>query len=828
MPPISLLALQADLRRAAAFFDAGQYGACRALLENLARLDDAPLQGRVRIAHALGVVAQREGDLAAARRHYDAALAFSPNDSETHVDRAMLLIAEGEHRPGFEEYEWRLLREGCIRLRHVRAPLRRWAGGPLPASEALLLHAEQGFGDTLLFLRHLPAVRARIGPGVPLCLAVPPPLRRLVSEAFLKQRPDLRPCRVVSFREPLPFDWGLRWQCPLLSLPHALGLGPNQEALFSAADSYLVPPSPLRWRTARGRPRIGLVWRAGAETEGGRYRSLPLDALLPLADLPAEWIGLQQEATGDELALLHHAFHGRDASPACRDFLETADLLAALDLLVTNDTAAAHLAGAIGLPAYVLLPRAASWRWPEGFENGQSVERTPWHPSLRLFRQREHGDWAAPVAAVKAALAERFAGRWPTPEAVAAAPRVPTPPEDRELALIAAQTRHERGDYPGVRTELEPCLARHPGHAPLLRALGMATAHTGEPARALRLFRRALKLEPTNPDLHFSLAFLRLSQGNFRKGFAEYEWRFDRQNCLEALCIEAPLWDGLPLDASQPLLVHCEQGLGDAIQFIRLLPWAKARAATLHLVCSASLLRLFRASPLLDGVAGYVTDGGTLPKHAFQCPLLSLARLSGLRLETVAALPPVPYLRAPDDDAPPLPPQSGSRLRVGLVWKSRLFDTTGRGKSLPLAALLPLAGVPGIEWVSLQKERSEEEAALLASRFGIAPGQGRDLGPTFADFAATAQAIGALDLVIACDTAAAHLAGALGKPVWVPLQKAPDWRWLAPGVYPGGDDRSPWYPTMRLFRQREHGDWSLPVRAMTEALSSYPSSKGTP
>jgi len=823
MPPLSLLALQADLRRAAAHFDAGQYGACRALLETLARLDDAPLQGRVRIAHALGVVAQREGDLASARRHYDAALALSPNDAEAHVDRAMLLIAEGEHGPGFEEYEWRLLREGCIKLRHVRAPLRRWAGGPLPASEALLLHAEQGFGDTLLFLRHLPAVRARIGPGVRLCLAVPAPLRRLVSEAFLKQHPGLQPCRVVSFREPLPFDWGLRWQCPLLSLPHVLGL--EQKALFSAAEAYLVPPSPLRCHAFKveGRPRIGLVWRAGAETEGGRYRSLPLDALLPLAALPAEWIGLQQEATGDELALLHHAFHGRDASPACRDFLETADLLAALDLLVTNDTAAAHLAGAIGLPAHVLLPRAASWRWPEGF--GED-EKTPWYPSLRLFRQRDHGDWAAPVAAVKEALEHRFAGRWPTPQAVAAAPRLPTPPEDRELALIAAQARHERGDYPGVRAALEPCVARHPGHAPLLRALGMAMAHTGEPARALRLFRRALKREPTNPDLHFSLAFLRLSQGNFRKGFAEYEWRFDRQNCLEALCIEAPLWDGQPLDASQPLLVHCEQGLGDAIQFIRLLPWAKARAAQVHLVCSASLLRLFRASPLLDGVAGYVTDGGTLPKHAFQCPLLSLARLSGLRLETVAALTPVPYLRAPDDGAPALPPRQGDALRVGLVWKSRLFDTTGRGKSLPLDALLPLAEVPGIEWVSLQKERSEEEAALLASRFGMPPGQ--DLGPTFADFAATAQAIGTLDLVIVCDTAAAHLAGALGKPVWVPLQKAPDWRWLAPGVYSGGDDRSPWYPTMRLFRQREHGEWGDPVRAMAEALSSPSTSKETP
>jgi hypothetical protein len=216
---------------------------------------------------------------------------------------------------------------------------------------------------------------------------------------------------------------------------------------------------------------------------------------------------------------------------------------------------------------------------------------------------------------------------------------------------------------------------------------------------------------------------------------------------------------------------------------------------------------LLRLTEALSGVGTVVTGGDALPDFDFHCPLLSLPHVFGTTPETIPAS--VPYLAPPKDAIAAWERRlsAGARLKIGLVWSGNPANRMNPSRSIPFAALRPLWQVPGVCWYSLQ-------VGPPAAEIGLAPqGVIEDLSPFLTDFAETAAAICQLDLVISVETAVAHLAGALGRPVWVPLTVIPAWRWML------GRDDSPWYPTMRLFRQRTPGDWSPVVEALAERLT---------
>ncbi|HLB79435.1 MAG TPA: glycosyltransferase family 9 protein, partial [Dongiaceae bacterium] len=219
--------------------------------------------------------------------------------------------------------------------------------------------------------------------------------------------------------------------------------------------------------------------------------------------------------------------------------------------------------------------------------------------------------------------------------------------------------------------------------------------------------------------------------------------------------------------------------------------------------CPTALVRLFKALP---GIAEVVANGAILPAFDLHAPLMSLARLLGTTLATIPAA--VPYLAAPAARfVLPVPP--GTRLKVGIAWAGRPEHKNDRNRSCPVEHFLALAGRPGVALYSLQKgERAGDIAAAVAA------GRVVDLGPRIEDFADTAAAIARLDLVIGVDTAVAHLAGALGRPLWVALPFMPDWRWLLER------EDSPWYPTARLFRQRRRGDWADVFARIAAALDA--------
>jgi tetratricopeptide (TPR) repeat protein len=358
-----------------------------------------------------------------------------------------------------------------------------------------------------------------------------------------------------------------------------------------------------------------------------------------------------------------------------------------------------------------------------------------------------------------------------------------------------------RGDLDDAESAYASALRADPRYVKALNGLGLVRCERGQVEEALANYRRALELEPDFAEAHLNLGLALLLSGRLREGWEEYEWRWRaRTLALERRHADRPRWQGEPL-AGRSILLHVEQGLGDTIQFARLAPVLAARGARVALEVDEPLVELLRQA--FADVAVHAR-GQPLPATDFQCPLLSLPRVLGITLETIPA--PVPYLvpdatrlrewRARVAGAP--------AIRVGLAWAGRPTHRYDRTRTLPAAALRPLLELPTARFYSLQKGPAA-----------------RALGPAVVDwtdelasFADTAALVHCLDLVVTADTAVAHLAGALGKPVWLLTPFAPDWRWLL------GRNDNPWYPTMRLFRQRRAGDWNHVVADVRSALAA--------
>lgn len=334
--------------------------------------------------------------------------------------------------------------------------------------------------------------------------------------------------------------------------------------------------------------------------------------------------------------------------------------------------------------------------------------------------------------------------------------------------------------------------------------LGNVLRDQGDMNAAAECYDKAADLKPNYADPHWNQSLVWLLEGDMDRGWTEYEWRWKLKNFRPRQCPQ-PIWDGSPLEG-KTILLAAEQGLGDTIQFIRYAPLIRDRGAQVLAEIQRPLKPILSSCPGIDRL---LVQGEPPPEFDTYITLLSLPRLLGTRLETVPAN--VPYLKADPalldkwrDEIKSLP-----GFKVGIAWKGSPANRTDRGRSLPLPLFEALAQV-GVTLVSLQKGQGSEQIAQVADRFNVVDfGERLDAESPFMD---TAAIMRHLDLVISCDSSLAHLAGALGVPVWVTLMLTPDWRWLL------GRDDSPWYPTARLFRQRYVGDWPDVFERMAAAL----------
>jgi tetratricopeptide (TPR) repeat protein len=347
-------------------------------------------------------------------------------------------------------------------------------------------------------------------------------------------------------------------------------------------------------------------------------------------------------------------------------------------------------------------------------------------------------------------------------------------------------------------------LELQPAYADAHSNLGLTLAALGRVDEALESFDRAITLRPDLAEAHWNKGITLLLKGDYAAGWPLYEWRHEAIAKRGALLPDyrQPLWLGDTPVAGRSILLHHEQGLGDTLMVLRYVPLLADRGARVILQMPPGLARLAASVP---GVSEVVIEGETLPAFDLHCPMMSLPLAFRTTLETVPAK--VPYVFAPDSSRMSwrgrLAPHR--RRRVGLAWCGSVCQLNDQ-RPVPLPQLLPLLDRDA-EFVSLQKEYRPEEAALMRS-----DGRIRDCAAYLADLAETAALIGELDLVITIDTVVAHLAGGMGKTTWVMLPFAPDFRWLL--------DRadSPWYPTMRLFRQPAFGDWQPVMAAVAASL----------
>lgn len=365
---------------------------------------------------------------------------------------------------------------------------------------------------------------------------------------------------------------------------------------------------------------------------------------------------------------------------------------------------------------------------------------------------------------------------------------------------VALQTLERHADAAAVYRR---ALALAPQHVGALTNLGRALQKQARPQEAIVCFERALTLKPDLPEAHWGLATQRLLLGDFVQGWQEYEhrWTLSENHGLRRE-FAAPRWDGGDI-TGRTLLLHAEQGIGDTLQFVRYAPLLARRGAHVVVLCQPPLKRLLME---MDDIS-VVADGEPLPEFDLQLPLMSLPRVLGTTLATIPV--DMPYLRADPVDVRAWGKKLDDKdhFKIGLVWAGNRRHLNDCNRSCTLAAFAPLAAVSGIRLYSLQKDEAAAEIRNAPANMRLVA-----LGNELVDFADTAAAITCLDLVITVDTAVAHLAGALARPAWLLLPLAPDWRWML------AREDSPWYPSLRLFRQSQAGDWSGVLTAVINAL----------
>ena len=380
------------------------------------------------------------------------------------------------------------------------------------------------------------------------------------------------------------------------------------------------------------------------------------------------------------------------------------------------------------------------------------------------------------------------------------------PPEYRAAAMENLDRIEESCD------QYRNAIVANPANPLILHNLGNLLLRLGQSDEALECFDSALAIAPKLPILHLDRAMVLLLKGNFEQGWREYDWRWQ---CRERHAPRRPLAQPLCRDqdvAGKTVLLYAEQGLGDAIQFMRYAPLVAERGAKVILEVQPELAALARS---LTGIEQVIAAGAfqSLPESDLHAPLMDLPLILGTTLQSIPS--DIPYLHADSAKVQAWSarlardePSGRPRLRVGLVWAGKPTHAFDRERSIALQQLAPLArSADHISFISLQKGPAAQQLAQAPSSLPI-----RIYADELRDFSDTAALLENLDLLISADTSVAHLAGALGRPVWVLLPVGPDWRWMEKR------HDSPWYPTLRLFRQQKARDWSATIEELTSEL----------
>ncbi|MGF1579603.1 MAG: tetratricopeptide repeat protein [Gemmataceae bacterium] len=843
-----------------------------------------------------GTAYYKSGDFDSAQTFFDRAIQINPNHFEARIHRSCVNLLNGKFEQGWKEYEYRWLRPGHSKpsVSHLE-----WDGTPL-AGRTLLLYSEQGMGDTIHFARYAKLIKQSHKTRIVLTCQVP-----LVS--LLSRCPGIDVC--VPKGQPLPaFDVHLG----LLSLPRLLQTEADTipgevPYLFAKSDRIGYWRNQLESISAK---KIGILWQGSLDFPGDQQRSLKLQQFRRIAEIPnVQLISLQMIHGTEQL----EAWNGPNILDVTKQidrhqgFEELAAVLMNLDLLITCDTAIAHLAGALAVPVWVCIPFVPDWRWQ------LEREDSPWYRTMRLLRQSTLGDWNSvfqkitktltqgetQTDAISSTLARPSSGipttsseSGPTKQELLReittqrkAKRLPeTERLCHELLKIDPQHAatwhtlavidHSQHRYQKALESANRAVRIHPNEAKYQTFKGLVLVALGRVSEALGCYRRAVELQPSKGDCAYNLGWahqhlgqwdaaqtayeratnlapmdpkvwnnlgnvykekkdltrahqcfdralelnpnysiarmnrslLYLLLGRFAEGWDEYESRWLKPGNPKPP-LPHPEWDGTPL-AGRTLLLYSEQGMGDTIHFARYAKLIKHSHQTkIVLTSQAPLGSLLSRCP---GIDVCVPKGQPLPAFDVHLGLLSLPRLLQTEADTIPGE--VPYLFAKSDRIGYWRNQleSISAKKIGILWQGSPDFPGDPQRSLKLQQFRRIAEIPNVQLISLQMIHGTEQLEAWNGPNILDVTKQIDSNQGFEELAAVLMN---LDLVISCDTVIAHLAGALAVPVWVCIPFVPDWRWQLER------EDSPWYPTMRLFRQERVGDWESVVSKMIKKLN---------
>lgn len=787
----------------------------------------------------------RSGQLKQAEQAYERCLQLEPNDRKSRTRLGMIRLTQGRFNEAWPDYCNYWLETKPLFSKLLTIPL--WDGSPLKGKRLLLLH-DEGFGDFFFSMRYYGVLDKLDGT---LCIACHKRILRFVQSNVNCPVYDREQMNASSHADVfLP--------CGMLTPMLHKDFSFYPRIPYFGTSSTLVDKWKQTFAPLKGF-RIGIAWQGNPRFEEDKERSFSIKEFAPLAALPGvQLISLQKGAKTPQ-GLNFRLYRPPPPFDEEDGFMDTAAIMQSLDLLICSDSAIAHLAGALGIPTWLALPLSPHWFWFLEREN------SPWYPTLTLFRQKERGNWKSvfeemakrlrqlPVQGVtkpEMQKAFREAGAYREKKLFGEAEKVhfsllSKAPKNATVwcslgSLYHAARDLERSEKASYRALLldpslpeawsnrgislsglgkvdealhcyEKALEIKPRYVNALLNKGATLIAMRKVKEAKRAFGEALAIDPKHPQARTSLGITQLTLGDFQEGWKNYcsYWEYRKK---ELPPTTVPLWKGSPLTGKK-LLLLTDQGFGDSFLLSRYFSSLIDQGIELYFVCRHLIVSFMRSSFPDVKVSDFKSP---LPQtDAF----LPLGYLPALMKTTSSTIPQkIPYLQSePDlisqwrevlDSLIPAP-----TYRVGIAWSGNPDYPDNKKRSIPLELFTPLAQLPGVQLISLQKQVVESPPFPLIQLESLDEGQGR----AFMDTAAVMQS---LDLVISSDTSIAHLAGGFGVPTWIMLSYAPYWLWMLEG------NQSPWYPSVQLFRQQHDERWEPVLQQVTLALKAMEKNRG--
>jgi len=710
----------------------------------------------------IGTLNEKCANLDEAIKNYNQAIAIKPDQAETYRNLAHAYLMKGLFKEGFKYYEWRL-KCGDYKSR-VYHEIPMWKGERFEG-QTLFLCTEQGFGDIIQFIRYAPMVKSL---GGTVAFGTFPIMVRLISKVKGVDR--------VFDKEPVRH---FEYQIPLMSLP---SIFETDIDTIPMNIPYIYPPDTVAdWisivRNHRAKLKIGISWAGSKKHPEDHLRSMSLETLHPLLSLShtndVAFFSLQigERALTDNDAHLPVI----DLNPHITDFADTAAAIDQMDLVISVDTSTAHLAGAMGKPVWLMIPVSPDWRWMLDRKD------SPWYPTMSIFRQKKPGDWGTVVNNIVQSLSIEAA---------------------KNGDLFVDKERLEKAE-----SWYKLSIKINPRYAPAYTNIGVICEKRNQIDSAIDWYRQALYLDPESAPTHKNLGHALLLKGLFVEGFKEYQWRLKCKKFLDDPQHEIDIWQGQNIE-NKTVLLYSEQGFGDIIQFVRYAPLLKERGATTVVGTFPNLTRLLKNADGVDRAVSNALEN----EFDYQVHLLSLPHLFGTHEHCIPST--VPYFNIDSSDVDNFAgiiDASDDHVHLGLIWTGDPKHPNDKNRSISIETLIPLLEIPGIRFYCFQKDCQKDISKVTNIT---------DLSPHIQDFYDTAAAMMCMDAIISVDTAPAHLAGALGKPVYLLLPFAPDWRWMLHCT------KSPWYPSMKLLRQERSRTWQPVISKLLTHLAEIFCDKG--